>query len=85
MRSIDGEVGQSDRCPRPQGPAVYATNTLRGHCKLARYAKASHFGKDSLRPEGDVALATKGGRWHTEGMTERVSCGGGRATHTAIR
>ena len=73
MRSIDGEVGQSDRCPRPQGPAVYATNTLRGQCKLARYAKASHFGKDSLRPEGDVALATKGGRWHPEGMTERAS------------
>ena len=39
MRSIDGEVGQSDRCPRSQGPAVYATNTLRGQRKLARYAK----------------------------------------------
>ena len=27
MRSIDGEVGQSDRCPRPQGPASYATDS----------------------------------------------------------
>ena len=29
--------------------------------KLNQFAKGSPFGKDSLRPEGDVALATKGG------------------------
>ena len=44
MRSIDGEVVQSDRCPRLQGPAAYATDSLRGQPKLARYAKGSPFG-----------------------------------------
>ena len=45
MRSIDGEVVQSDCCPRLQSPAAYTTDSPRGQRKLARYAKGSPFGR----------------------------------------
>ena len=53
-----------------------ATSPNRGglgsRMKLAGYARGSPTRKDSLRPEGDVAYATEGGRLASASETERL-------------
>ena len=47
--------------PKQQGPVIFVLRNAKQSAGLARPAKGSPFGKDSLRPEGDVAQATEGG------------------------
>ncbi len=46
---------------------------LGSRVKLYLYAKGSPTRKDSLRPEGDVAYATEGGRLASASETERLN------------
>ena len=68
MRSIDGEVGWKDCISRYDAVCGFVSQSICFKVRLCfvqplslALLDSSPFGKDSLRPEGDVALATEGG------------------------